>query len=154
MANSIKESADGLALQVTRPARDRAGLVDEDSDGNAVHLADVFVYVFDDVLLVVDAVEVSKSDRARLVAIASRQTGSIYGGQRATMATAGNGYQVQLPGCSDGGFTQGQTAPVEAGPGIMVIHRDDRGRDVAQQLVTNRRRQTDGGTDAVDSTDG
>jgi hypothetical protein len=150
MDNSIKESADGLALQVTQPARDRAGLVDEDSDGNAVHLSDVFVYVFDDVLLVVDAVKVSAADRARLVAVASRQTGSIYGGQRASMATAGNGYQVQLPGCSDGGFTQGQTAPVVAGPGVLAIHRLDEGSDVAQQLVTNRRRQTDGGTDVAE----
>ena len=149
MANSIKESADGLALQVTKPAR-TAGLVDEDSDGNAVHLADVFVYVFDDVLLVVDAVNVPATDRAGLVAVAARQTGSIYGGQRASMATAGNGYQVQLPGCSDGGFTQGQTAPVVSGPGILAIHRDDRGSDVAQQLVTNPRGQTDGGTDAAE----
>jgi hypothetical protein len=150
MANKIKESADGLALQVTQPARDRAGLVDEYSDGNAVHLSDVFVYVFDNLLLVVDAVKVSAADRGRLVAVASRQTGSIYGGQRASMATAGNGYQVQLPGCSDGGFTQGQIAPVVAGPGVLAIHRDDRGSDVAQQLVTNRRRQTDGGTDVAE----
>ena len=150
MANKIKDSWDGLALQVTQPARDRAGLVDEDSDGNAVHLSDVFVYVFDNLLLVVDAVKVSAADRGRLVAVASRQTGSIYGGQRASMATAGNGYQVQLPGCSDGGFTKDRVAPVVAGPGILAIHRDDRGSDVAQQLVTNRRRQTDGGTDVAE----
>ena len=33
MVNQINQSADGLALQVTREAR-KAGLVTEDSDGN------------------------------------------------------------------------------------------------------------------------
>ena len=148
--NTIKDSWDGLALQVTQPARDRAGLVDEDSDGNPIHMADVFLYVFDDLLLVVDAVKVSTADRAQLVAIASRQTGSIYSGRQTVISQSGNGYKVNLPGCSDGGFTQGQAAPVVAGPGILAIHRLDEGSDVAQQLVTNRRRQTDGGTDVAE----
>jgi hypothetical protein len=124
--------------------------LDEDSDGNPIHMADIFLYVFDDFLLVVDAITVSAADRAQPVAVASRQTGSIYSGQRASMATAGNGYQVQLPDCSDGGFTKDRVAPVVAGPGILAIHRDERGSDVAQQLVTNRRRQTDGRTDVAE----
>jgi hypothetical protein len=152
MANTLQKWSedDSLTLQVTRPARDRAGLVDEDADGEPIHLADVFVYVFDDVLLVVDAVKVSAADRAQLVAVASQQTDSIYSGRQTSITTAGNGYKVNLPGCSDGGFTQGQTAPVVAGPGMLAIHRLDEGSDVAQQLVTNRRRQTDGGTDVAE----
>jgi len=65
MVNSIKNSADGLALQVTRPAR-KAGLVVEDADGNPKQLSGVVVYGFDDLLLVVDK-SVSMGDRADLV---------------------------------------------------------------------------------------
>ena len=52
MVNEIKQSGtDGLALQVTKPARS-AGLVEENSDGEATSLADVRVYAFDHLLLV------------------------------------------------------------------------------------------------------
>jgi hypothetical protein len=54
MANTFKPSgADGLALQVTNPAR-AAGLVEETSDGDATDLADVRVSAFNQLLLVVD----------------------------------------------------------------------------------------------------
>ena len=66
------------------------------------------------------------------------------------MAPAGRWSQVERAGWSDGGLTKDRVAPVVAGPGILAMHRDDRGSDVAQQLVTNRRRQTDGGTDVAE----
>lgn len=121
MGNCIKESAGGLALQVTKPARDEAGLVEENSDGEATHLSDVVVYGFDG-LLVVLGVDVSASDRAEIVASAARDTGSIHQGVRSTLATSGNGYQVQLPGATEAGFVQGDAGDVEAGDGVLFIH--------------------------------
>ena len=126
MVNSIKESADGLALQVTREAR-KAGLVQEDSDGNATSLSDVFVYGFDSLLVVVGQ-SVSTSDRAELVATAARDTESIHDGTQATMAVAGNGYQVQLPGCKSAGFREGDSGHVRATDGVLFIHDGTQGR--------------------------
>lgn len=54
MPNAIKQSGEGLALQVTKPAR-AAGLVEENVDGDSIRRAEVFVYAFDDTLLVIDA---------------------------------------------------------------------------------------------------
>ena len=60
--NKIKTSgADGLALQVTKPARS-AGLVEENSDGEATSLADVRVYAFDHLVLVIDLDVVATED--------------------------------------------------------------------------------------------
>jgi hypothetical protein len=139
MANSIKESADGLALQVTREAR-TAGLVTEDADGNATRLAGVYVYGFDDVLVVVDAQRITAGDRADLVATAADATESIHRGESASIAEAGNGYQVQLPGCKSAGLSRGDTAPVHAGQGILVIHNGNR-PDLARDLVARREEQ-------------
>lgn len=136
MANQIKESADGLALQVTLPARD-AGLVSEDADGNATRLAGVYVYGFDGVLVVVDAEKVSAGDRADLVATAAEATGSVHRGAAASLAEAGHGYQVQLPGCRAAGFSSGDTAPVHSGRGVLVIH-DGTESDLARDLVAGR----------------
>lgn len=141
MANSIKESADGLALQVTKPAR-QAGLVVEDADGNAKRLAGVYVYGFDGVLLVVDAEDVSAAHRADLVASAARDTDSVYRGAAASVATAGNGYQVQLPGCKAAGFTAGDRAPASAAPGVLVIHDGTQAR-LVDDLTTQRQAQLD-----------
>lgn len=143
MANSIKESADGLALQVTKPAR-TAGLVQEDAEGNATRLADVFVYGFDDVLLVVDAVEISAKHRAELVAAAAEDTESVHRGAAASVATAGNGYQVQLPGCQAAGFHEGDRAPARPGAGVLVIHNGSQTR-LADDLLTIRDEQGNSG---------
>jgi hypothetical protein len=140
MANSIKESADGLALQVTRPAR-KAELVTEDADGNATRLAGVYVYGFDDVVLVVDAESVSAAHRADLVAQAARDTESVHRGAAASVQIAGNGYQVQLPGCKAAGFSVGDRAPAASGQGILVIHDGTQGR-LVDELVTRRAEQT------------
>lgn len=133
MVNSIKQSADGLALQVTRDAR-KAGLVTEDSDGNATDLADVYVYGFDDLLVVIGAT-VNASDRAELVATAARDTATIHQGSMSTLAVAGNGYQVQLPGCKAAGFREGDAGHVRAAGGVLFIHNGSRARLIDDMMT-------------------
>lgn len=139
MANSIKESGGGLALQVTKPAR-AAGLVAEDAEGEATRLSGVYVYGFDGLMLVVDADRVPKDDRADLVATATEATSSIHRGSAASVEIAGNGYQVQLPACRVAGFEPGTTAPVAPADGILVIHDGTNGR-LAADLTTIRNEQ-------------
>jgi len=136
MANSIKDSAGGLALQLTKPAR-KAGMVVEDTDGEATRLAEVYVYGFDGLLLLIDADNVSARDRAEMVASAAKDTESIYQGTMSTVGIAGNGYQIQLPGCREAGFTLGDTAPTAVEQGIIVVHDGSNAR-VAQDLLTIR----------------
>lgn len=139
MANSIKQSAGGLALQITQPARD-AELVVEDTEGNATRRAEVYVYGFDDLLLLVDSETVAVSHRAELVTAAAQDTESIHRGGLATVEIAGNGYQIQLPGCQDAGFRLGDTAAVSVGDGVLVIHDGESGR-LAGDLLTLRGEQ-------------
>ena len=136
MANRIKRSAGGLALQITKPAR-QAGLVVEDNDGTATRRAETRVYGFDGLVLVVDSENVSMSHRAELVATAAGDTESIHRGGKATVEIAGNGYQIQLPGCREAGFEEGDTAPVRSRDGILVIH-DGRQSRLAGDLLTVR----------------
>ena len=94
IVNGIKSSgANGLALQVTKPARS-AGLVEENSDREATSLADVRVYAFDHLLLVIDLGAVVTEDVAELVVTAARDTKSIHRAMDATVQIAGHGYQV------------------------------------------------------------
>ena len=139
MANSIKKSAGGLALQITNEAR-KAGLVVEDSEGTATRRAEVYVYGFDDLLLLVDSENVAVSHRVALVTAAAQATSSIHRGGLATVEVAGNGYQIQLPGCQDAGFRLGDTAPVSVGDGVLVIHDGD-GSRLAGDLLTLRDEQ-------------
>ena len=126
MVNSIKESADGLALQVTREAR-KAGLVEEDTDGNPTDLSDVYVWGFDGLLLVIrESVDMGR--RADLVSAAAGETGTVHGGYPSTLAVAGNGYQVQLPGCKAAGFLEGDDGHVRATDGVLFIHDGTNGR--------------------------
>jgi len=136
MVNSVKQFGSGLALQVTREARD-AGLVEENADGDATRLADVFVYGFDGLLLVFDAERVSTSERAALVATATTVTNSIHRGEATELVVRGNGYQVQLLGCKSAGFREGDDAPVTTAPGLLVIHDGTNGR-LANDLTTSR----------------
>lgn len=140
MPNDIKQSADGLALQVTKPAR-KADLVLEDADGNATRRADVYVYGFDALLLVVDADQVAPAHRAELVASAARDTDTIHLGATATVSESGNGYQVQLPGCESAGFSLGDSAPAVPAPGVLLIH-DGTQRRLAGDLAETRGSQT------------
>jgi hypothetical protein len=139
MANSIKQSAGGLALQITTEARE-AEMVVEDNDGTTTRRAEVYVYGFDDLLLLVDSETVAVPHRAELVTTAAQDTGSIYRGGLATIEIAGNGYQVQLSGCRDAGFTLGDTAPVSVGDGVLVIHDGEESR-LASDLLTLRDEQ-------------
>lgn len=139
MPNSIKRSAGGLALQVTKPAR-QAELVVEDSDGTATRRAEAHIYGFDGLLLVVDSENVAMNHRAELVAAAAGDTASIHRGGKATVEIAGNGYQIQLPGCREAGFEVGDTAPVRAKKGVLMIH-DGRNSRLAGDLFTLRGEQ-------------
>lgn len=139
MPNSIKRSAGGLALQVTKPAR-QAELVVEDSDGTATRRAEAYIYGFDGLLLVVDSENVAMNHRAELVAAAAGDTASIHRGGKATVEIAGNGYQIQLPGCREAGFEVGDTAPVRAKKGVLMIH-DGRNSRLAGDLFTLRGEQ-------------
>jgi hypothetical protein len=137
MVNSVKQSGVGLALQVTREARDGAEMVMEDGDGNATRLPTVYVYGFDGVLLVFDAERVSAADRAALVASAADDTNSIHRGEATELAVRGNGYQVQLPGCRAADFREGNDGHVVTAPGLLVIHDGTNGR-LANDLTTSR----------------
>jgi hypothetical protein len=139
MPTVIKQSGEGLALQVTKPAR-AAGLVEKNADGEPTRRAVVFVYAFDDTLLVIDVDRVAVADRAELVASAARDTRSIYRAAGASIQIAGNGYQVNLPPVEDAGFEEGDTAPVHPAPGLLVITTDERQTArLAADLVTIRR---------------
>jgi len=139
MANDIKASGGGLALQVTKPARD-AGLVEEDAEDRPTYRADVVVYGVDDLLLIVDDDRVSMAHRAELVATAARDTDSIHRGAPATVEIAGNGYQVQLPGCRAAGFHEGDRAPAVARQGVLFIH-DGSQRRLLEDLTAVREEQ-------------
>lgn len=121
MPNTIKESGEGYALQVTQPARD-AGLVEEDSEGDPLRRADVRVHGFDGLLLVVDVDRVDEAAEAELVAVAARDSGAVYRALEATVQQAGNGYQVQLPAARDAGFAVGDSALARPARGVLFVH--------------------------------
>jgi hypothetical protein len=74
MVNQIKESGtEGLALQITKPAR-AAELVEENSEGAPTSLADVRVYSFQHMLLVVDVEAVAATEIAELALRGSSYT--------------------------------------------------------------------------------
>jgi len=142
MANSIKLSGeDGLALQVTKPARS-AGLVEENGEGDATYLASVRVYSFEDLLVVAsrDTDHLKTEAVAELVASTTRDTASVYQAINASVHISGNGYQVQLPPAEDAGFYQGDTAPVKSLPGLLLIYCD-RSQRLADDLASLRRDQ-------------
>ncbi len=143
MPNSIKTSGEGLALQVTKQARS-AGLVEENNDGEATRLAEVRVFSFDNLLLVVDrdTGQIKEKHVAELAASAARDTKSIHQAVNASLQIAGHGYQVQLPPARDAGFQEGDTAICQPAPGVLVIHRhsEDAAR-LAEDLASQRRMQ-------------
>lgn len=139
MPNSIKStSADAVALQITREARD-AGLVDEQDD-DVTRLAPVNVYAFDGLLLVVDRDRVDDRDVVELVTAAAQDTDTIYPGGSVKVTTRGEGYQTPLPGAADAGFNVGDAAPTSTAPGVLVIHREGDGR-LARDIRTIREGQ-------------
>lgn len=126
MANSIKESGGGAALQVTNEARS-ADLATETEDDEAEgaarwkRLAPVRVYGFDRCLLVIDRERVDSEHAAELVATIARDTGSIFQGIDAQVRPAGNGCMVSLPGLADTGLDVGDRAPAHPAPNLLLI---------------------------------
>ena len=53
---------------------------------------------------------------------------------------AGTCYQIQLPGCREAGFEVGDTAPVRAKQGVLMIHDGGNSR-LAGDLFTLRGEQ-------------
>ena len=138
MPNTIKRSGDGLALQVTKPAR-TAGLVEE-TDDEPTRLADIRVFSFDDLLLVVDIDRINDENIVELATSAALDTVSIHRVTNSSLQIAGNGYQVQLPGAVDAGFHVGDRAPCTPAPNLLVIAAEESGR-VAADIVTIRKEQ-------------
>ncbi|SIR97629.1 hypothetical protein SAMN05421858_4905 [Haladaptatus litoreus] len=138
MPNTIKRSGDGLALQVTKPAR-AAGLVEETEDEN-IHLANIRVIAFDGLLLVVDLDRINNENIVELATSAALDTVSIHRVANASLQIAGNGYQVQLPGAADAGFHVGDRAPCTSAPNLLVIAAEKSTR-VAADIAAIRREQ-------------
>ncbi|MCO8245293.1 hypothetical protein [Haladaptatus sp. AB643] len=138
MPNKIKRSGDGFALQVTKPAR-AAGLVEE-ADDEPTRLADIRVFAFDGLLLVVDLDRITDENIVELATSAALDTVSIHRVANASLQIAGNGYQVQLPGAADAGFHVGDRAPCTPAPNLLVIAAEESGR-LAADIAMIRREQ-------------
>jgi hypothetical protein len=138
MPNKIKRSGDGLALQVTKPAR-AAELVEE-TDDEPARLANIRVFAFDGLLLVVDIDRITDEKIVELATSAALDTVSIHRVTNASLHIAGNGYQVQLPGAADAGFHVGDQAPCTPAPNMLVIAAEGSER-VAADIVTIRKEQ-------------
>lgn len=121
--------------------------MEEDREGEATYLADVRVYAFDDLLLVVDLEAVTTEHTTELVVAAARDTDSIYQAMDASVQIAGHGYQLQLPPAEDAGFREGDVAPCQSASGRLVVSNDDRTRTeidtarLAADFITIRNEQ-------------
>jgi hypothetical protein len=144
MANSIKRPSDGLAYQITRPARE-AGLVEENEEGDASYLATVRVHAVDSLLLIVDVNELTSEEEADLHATAIRDTGSTFTSIKVSVSHSGHGYQIQVSNAPDAGLREGDTPVESVAPGVVVLSgKDSDGRKttrLAEDLVTLRRQQ-------------
>ncbi|PAU80865.1 hypothetical protein CK500_15175 [Halorubrum salipaludis] len=152
MANQLTTTGDGLALQVTKPARS-AGLVEEDADGDTRNRAAVVAYGFDDLILVLDRDNdrVPMADRAELVALAAKETESIHRGIDTRIQHSGNGYRVQVP-TTGTGFQAGEGLPCHAAPGLLVMAPLDASVETRHLLETRRSQALD--TEVGRSSDG
>ncbi|WP_435181388.1 hypothetical protein [Halorussus sp. AFM4] len=148
MVNTIKNPSDGLALQVTEPAR-KAGLVEE-NDGETMRRADARVYSFEGLLLVVDREEIDEAHIVELVKAAAGDTKTVRQAIDGKVQTARHGYQIQLPPARDAGFREGDPVPCHPAPNMLVIskrslwdeeHGEDEPGRIAASLLTIRRDQ-------------
>ena len=143
MPNQLTNTGDGLALQVTKPARS-AGLVEEDAEGDTTHRSAVVAYGFDDLILVIDrdTDRVPMADRAELVALAARETESIHRGIDTRIQHSGHGYRVQVPATGTG-FHVGDGLPCHAAPGLLVMAPLDASVGKRHLLETRRTQALD-----------
>jgi len=58
------------------------------------------------------------------VVAAAQDTDSIHRAMDASVQIAGNGYQVQLPPAEDASLREGDAAPCQSAPGVLVISKD------------------------------
>jgi hypothetical protein len=144
MANSIKRPSDGLAYQITRPARE-AGLVEENEEGDASYLATIRVHAVDGLLLIVDVDELTSEEEADLHATAIKDTGSTFTSIEVSVSPSGHGYQIQVSNAPDAGLGEGDTPAESVAPGVVVLSgKDSDGRKttrLANDLVTLRHQQ-------------
>ena len=143
MPNQLTTTGDGLALQVTKPARS-AGLVEEDADGETTDRSAVVAYGFDDLILVIerDTERVPMADRAKIVALAASETESIHLGIDTRIQHSGNGYRVQVP-TTGTGFHLGDGLPCHAAPGLLVMAPLDASVGKRELLETRRTQALD-----------
>lgn len=147
MPNQLTNTGDGLALQVTKPARS-AGLVEEDPDGETTSRSAVVAYGFDDLILVLDRDpgRVPMADRAELVALAASETESIYCGIDTRIQHSGNGYRVQVP-ATETGFYAGDGLSCHAAPGLLVMVPLDAAVGTRELLETRQTQAIDTNAD-------
>lgn len=143
--NRIKNSGDGVALQITKAARS-AGFVEETEDGNVTRRAEVRVFAVDGVLVVFDLERMSTAEISEIVISAASDTDSVYRAMDATVKRAGNGFQVQLLPATDAGFEVGDRAGTHPATGMVVIAKGDgpqarQASRLAADLVTIRYEQ-------------
>lgn len=145
MPNQLTTAGDGLALQVTNPARS-AGLVEEDADGATTHRSAVVAYGFDDCILVIDrdTDRVPMADRVELVTQAATETESIHRGIDTRIQHSGNGYRVQVPATGTG-LAAGDGLPCHHAPGLLVMAPLDAA--VRPRRLLETRRTQAAGTD-------
>ncbi|GAA0250977.1 hypothetical protein [Haladaptatus pallidirubidus] len=119
------------------PAR-AAGLVEETDE--PTRLVDIRVFPFDGLLLVIDLDRITDENIVELATSAALDTVLIHRVANASLQTAGNGYQIQLPGAADAGFHVGDRAPCTPAPNLLVIAAEGSER-IAANMATIRREQ-------------
>jgi hypothetical protein len=145
VANAIKKSGDGLALQITRPAQ-AASFVAEDDNNTATRLARTRIHAFAGLLVAIDVDRVPDGAESELVATAAADTKTAYRAVTAHVQIAGNGYQLQLPNAEDAGLHEGDTPSITTAAGVLIIAHNETDTEtnpvrVGKDLVTLRREQ-------------
>jgi|AntDeeMinimDraft_4_1070355.scaffolds.fasta_scaffold03601_3 hypothetical protein len=136
MANSIKRPSDGLAYQITRPARE-AGLVEENEEGDASYLATVRVHAVDGLLLIVDVDDLTNEEEADLHATAIQDTDSTYTSIEGSVTPSGNGYQVQVSNAPDANLMEGDTPSETTAPGVVILAGKSRNGGSIDRLASD-----------------
>ena len=152
MPNDLQEFSGGLTLQVTIPAR-QSELAEENDDGEWTRLAEVRVYAFDNLLIVVDLEKMSDEEIAELVNSATRDTKSIHQAIDSKIRVSGNGCKLQLSNATDAGFRVKQSIAWHPAPNMMIltpyVPEQEKTPTLAADLVGLRRMQLDNTTQST-----